>query len=103
MPGPVPGAGWSSAGSPPMSTRAEVSVHRTVTHGCGFGPGTVYLVLKRTESPADLNDDAIGLTYSHGLSKRTFVYASLGYNKIEQANGDDIKPKAFALGVRHFF
>jgi predicted porin len=74
-----------------------------LTGSAGFGPGTVYLVLKRTESPADLNDDAIGLTYSHGLSKRTFVYASLGYNKIEQASGDDIKPKAFALGVRHFF
>jgi hypothetical protein len=37
------------------------------------------------------------------LSKRTFLYASLGYNKIEQAVGDDSKPRSIALGVRHFF
>ena len=75
-----------------------------VTGSAGFGPGTVYLVLKRQESDvADLKDDSIGLTYSHGLSKRTFVYASLGYNRIESNVADDIRPKAVALGVRHFF
>jgi predicted porin len=75
-----------------------------VTGSAGFGPGTVYLVLKRTEfDETDLTNDGVGLTYSHGLSKRTFVYASLAYNKVEVASGDDIKPKAFALGIRHFF
>lgn len=70
----------------------------------GFGPGTVYLVLKRDDQGLDDSDnDGIGLTYSHGLSKRTFLYASLGYNKIEQPTGDDIKPKSLALGIRHFF
>ena len=64
----------------------------------------MYLVLKRQETDAnDLTNDGIGLTYNHGLSKRTFVYASLGYNKVEQATGDDTKPKSFAIGVRHFF
>jgi len=31
------------------------------------------------------------------------VYASLGYNRIESNVADDIRPKAVALGVRHFF
>jgi predicted porin len=75
-----------------------------VTGSAGFGPGTLYLVLKRQESDvANLTDDGIGLTYSHGLSKRTFVYASLGYNRIESNIAEDIRPKAVALGVRHFF
>jgi len=69
----------------------------------GIGAGTVYLVLKRDDQGTDLNNDGLGLTYSHGLSKRTFVYASLGYNKVEQAVGDDTKPRSIALGVRHFF
>jgi hypothetical protein len=29
------------AGMPLMSTRVEVIDQRTVTHGCGLGPGTV--------------------------------------------------------------
>lgn len=67
------------------------------------GAGTVYLTLKKDDQGTDLDDTGLGLTYSHGLSKRTFVYASLGYNKIEQAAGDDAKPRTIALGVRHFF
>jgi predicted porin len=70
----------------------------------GFGAGTLYLTLKRDDQGLeDADNDGIGLTYSHGLSKRTFVYASLGYNKIEAANGNETKPKAVALGIRHFF
>jgi predicted porin len=69
----------------------------------GVGAGTIYLVLKKDDQGTDLDNTGLGLTYSHGLSKRTFVYASLGYNKVEQAVGDDTKPKAFAVGIRHFF
>ena len=69
----------------------------------GIGAGTVYLTLKKDDQGTDLDDTGLGLTYSHGLSKRTFVYASLGYNKVEQAIGDDQKPRKIALGVRHFF
>lgn len=69
----------------------------------GFGAGTVYLTLKKDDQGTDLDNTGLGLTYSHGLSKRTFVYASLGYNKVEQAVGDDTKPRSIALGVRHFF
>ena len=67
------------------------------------GPGTVYLTLKQDDQGTDLDNTGLGLTYSHGLSKRTFLYASLGYNKVEQETGRDTKPKSFALGIRHFF
>ena len=67
------------------------------------GAGTIYLTLKQDDQGTDLDNTGLGLTYSHGLSKRTFLYASLGYNKVEQASGDDTKPKSVALGVRHFF
>ena len=69
----------------------------------GVGAGTVYLTLKQDDQGTDLDNTGLGLTYSHGLSKRTFLYASLGYNTVEQATGDDTKPKAVALGIRHFF
>ncbi len=69
----------------------------------GLGAGTLYLTLTRDDQGTDLDDDGLGLTYSYGLSKRTFVYASLGYNKIEQPSGDDLKARAIALGMRHFF
>ena len=70
----------------------------------GVGPGTIYLTLKKDDQGLDNQDNTgLGLTYSHGLSKRTFIYASLGYNKIEQAVGDDTKPRSIALGIRHFF
>ena len=67
------------------------------------GAGAIYLTLKQDDQGTDLDNTGLGLTYSHGLSKRTFLYASLGYNKVEQATGGDIKPKAVALGIRHFF
>jgi predicted porin len=70
----------------------------------GVGAGTVYLVGSRDDRGGDdIDNTGLALTYSHGLSKRTFVYASLGYNKIEAANGNETKPKAVALGIRHFF
>jgi predicted porin len=102
------GAKFGNFGVGAIWAQKEINENKTkgyaLTGSAGFGPGTVYLVLKRQETePLDLANDGVGLTYSHGLSKRTFVYASLAYNKIEQATGDDIKPKAFALGIRHFF
>ena len=66
------------------------------------GAGTIYLTLKQDDQGTDLDNTGLGLTYSHGLSKRTFLYAALGYNKVEQASGDDTKPKSLALGIRHF-
>jgi predicted porin len=69
----------------------------------GVGPGTIYLTFKQDDQGTDLDNTGLGLTYSHGLSKRTFLYGSLGYNKIEQPVGDDLKPTRIALGVRHFF
>jgi predicted porin len=69
----------------------------------GVGPGTVYLTLLKDDQGGDFDNTGLALTYSHGLSKRTFVYASVGYNKVEQPVGDDLKPRKIALGVRHFF
>jgi predicted porin len=71
----------------------------------GIGAGTVYLVGSRDDRGGDdIDNTGIALTYSHGLSKRTFVYASIGYNKVEQGPGlEDVKPRNVALGVRHFF
>ena len=70
----------------------------------GIGAGTVYLVYFNDDRGLDNQDvNGLALTYSHGLSKRTFVYASLGANKVELATGEDIKPQRVALGVRHFF
>ena len=106
--GAAVGAKFGNFGVGGLYAQKEINEVKTkgyaLTGSAGFGAGTVYLVLKRQESDAnDLTNDGIGLTYNHGLSKRTFVYASLGYNKVEQATGDDTKPKSFAIGVRHFF
>lgn len=64
---------------------------------------TVYLNFLRTEQPNKDKESGVGLTYSHGLSKRTFVYAALGLGKNEVTGGEDTKPRKVALGVRHFF
>jgi len=71
----------------------------------GIGAGTVYLVGSRDDRGGDdIDNTGLALTYSHGLSKRTFVYATVGYNKIEQGPGlEDVKPRNVALGIRHFF
>lgn len=65
--------------------------------------GTIYASYSRNDPEGDdNNDEGFGLTYSHGLSKRTFVYGAVGIGKEQQA-GDDNKPRRIALGVRHFF
>ncbi|MEO6269020.1 MAG: porin, partial [Lautropia sp.] len=71
----------------------------------GLGAGTVYLTFLKDDQGLNNQDNkGLGLTYSHGLSKRTFLYASLGLNTIDGAtNAQDTKPKSLALGVRHFF
>ncbi|MDO4906051.1 MAG: porin [Lautropia sp.] len=66
--------------------------------------GTVYATYSRNDPEGDNNNvDGVGLTYSHGLSKRTFVYGAVGIGKEQVAGGDDNKPRRVALGLRHFF
>lgn len=71
----------------------------------GIGAGTVYLTFVKDDQGLNNQDNTgLGLTYSHGLSKRTFMYASVGLNTIDGAPGQqDTKPRSIALGVRHFF
>lgn len=66
---------------------------------------TAYLSYRREDPQgADNVEDGVGLTFVHGLSKRTFVYAAAGIGKEQQGpNAEDLKPRRFALGVRHFF
>ena len=68
--------------------------------------GTAYLNYQRTdlEGYSDIkNENGIGLAYTHGLSKRTFVYGAVGVGKAEIPGQDDLKLHGFALGIRHFF
>lgn len=67
--------------------------------------GTAYVSYRREDPQGrDNNIDGVGLTYTHGLSKRTYVYGAVGIGKEQQgAAADDNKPRRFALGVRHFF
>lgn len=66
--------------------------------------GTIYLSYRHEDPAGDDNvESGVGLTYAHGLSKRTYVYGSLGMGKVEQPAGDNQKPRRLALGVRHFF
>jgi len=70
----------------------------------GIGAGTVYLVLFKDDRGLEDQDlTGAALTYSHGLSKRTFIYGTVGFNKVETLAGDDLKPLRVALGIRHFF
>lgn len=67
--------------------------------------GTVYLTVLREDPQGEKNNKTgVGLTYSHGLSKRTYVYGAVGIGKNEQGVGaKSTKPRRVALGVRHFF
>ncbi|MDO5103604.1 MAG: porin [Lautropia sp.] len=66
--------------------------------------GTVYLSFLRNDPRGDDNtQDGIGLTYNHGLSKRTYLYGAVGIGKNKVAGGEDVKPRRIALGLRHFF
>ena len=67
--------------------------------------GTAYVSYRRDDPQGDDNNvDGVGLSYAHGLSKRTYVYGAVGIGKEQRgATEDDNKPRRFALGVRHFF
>ena len=66
--------------------------------------GTAYLSYVRNDPQGEKNtEDGIGLTYAQGLSKRTFVYGTVGIGKAEVPGQDNSKPRRVALGIRHFF
>ena len=66
--------------------------------------GTAYLSYVRNDPHGEKNtEDGIGLTYAQGLSKRTFVYGTVGIGKAEVPGQDNSKPRRVALGIRHFF
>ena len=66
--------------------------------------GTAYLSYLRNDPQGEKNtEDGIGLTYAQGLSKRTFVYGTVGIGKAEIPGQDNSKPRRVALGIRHFF
>ena len=66
--------------------------------------GTAYLSYMRKDPQGEKNtEDGIGLTYAQGLSKRTFVYGTVGIGKAEVPGQDNSKPRRVALGIRHFF
>ena len=66
--------------------------------------GTAYLSYLRNDPQGEKNtEDGIGLTYAQGLSKRTFVYGTVGIGKAEVPGQDNSKPRRVALGIRHFF
>ncbi len=66
--------------------------------------GTAYLTYRRDDPDGEENTESgVGLAYTHGLSKRTYLYGAVGIGKEQVAGADDLKPRRVALGVRHFF
>ena len=66
--------------------------------------GTAYFSYLRNDPQGEKNtEDGLGLTYAQGLSKRTFVYGTVGIGKAEVPGQDNSKPRRVALGIRHFF
>ena len=66
--------------------------------------GTAYFSYLRNDPQGEKNtEDGLGLTYAQGLSKRTFVYGTVGIGKAEVPGQDNTKPRRVALGIRHFF
>ena len=66
--------------------------------------GTAYFSYLRKDPQGEKNtEDGLGLTYAQGLSKRTFVYGTVGIGKAEIAGQNNRKPRRVALGIRHFF
>ncbi len=66
--------------------------------------GTAYFSYLRNDPQGEKNtEDGLGLTYAQGLSKRTFVYGTVGIGKAEVPGQDNNKPRRVALGIRHFF
>ncbi len=66
--------------------------------------GTAYLTYRQDDPEGEDNTESgVGLAYTHGLSKRTYLYGAVGIGKQQVADADDVKPRRVALGVRHFF
>ncbi|MDO4905270.1 MAG: porin [Lautropia sp.] len=66
--------------------------------------GTAYLTYRRDDPQGENNNlSGVGLAYTHGLSKRTYLYGAVGIGKQEMPGADDLKPRRVALGLRHFF
>ena len=68
------------------------------------GAGSVMGSFQRSkdrDSDAKFNLFAVG--YTHNLSKRTNLYTSLGYGKLEVPGIDDVKANEFNVGIRHKF
>lgn len=65
-----------------------------------------YLVAVRRISPASKhnNEEGVGLSYSHHITKLTSIYAALGISKAQSEDGGpDTKPRRMAIGLRHSF
>ncbi|MEZ5739588.1 MAG: porin [Burkholderiaceae bacterium] len=62
--------------------------------------GMIFLNVLNKEVEGNLNDVlGLGLSYTHNMSKRTNWYASLGMDRVD--NADD--PRTIAIGIRHKF
>lgn len=102
------GAGVNYAQSDRKFETGSSIKHKGISGSLSFqtsDTGTVYLTYVRQDPQGDDNNtDGVGLTYNHGLSKRTFVYGAVGIGKEQNGAGaDDSKPRRFAVGLRHFF
>ncbi len=68
------------------------------------GAGSVLASFQRKDD-RDSSDhyDLFAVGYTHGLSKRTNLYTSLGYGKSHVAGISDLKNNVFNVGIRHKF
>ncbi|HEU4851568.1 MAG TPA: porin [Telluria sp.] len=87
--------------------------------GFGMGPGTLFLGVQQNEFDLGGKGRGVAAAYQYNLSKRTFVYASVGYLKNDSqstfalaSTGSQVTPpatafgadpRAVAIGVRHAF
>jgi predicted porin len=68
------------------------------------GAGRVLASFQRADDRnSDANLDAWALGYTHGLSKRTDLYTSIGRGTAEVPGAADIKTDVFNVGIRHKF
>lgn len=111
-------AGWGKA-DPEGSANNLQQVHVGAGYKVGAGEfyGQVTQLKREAATGTEPKATLFGIGYTHGLSKRTTLYASFGQTKNNDtgnfalvnaatafapaAAGQD--PKAFALGIRHLF
>jgi len=66
--------------------------------------GSVMTSFQRTDNrDSDAKFDLFAIGYTHNLSKRTNLYTSLGYGKLEVPGVEDVKSNKFNVGIRHKF